>query len=785
MEILYRVGDTETLISVWEKAVSKTPLSRLPLPFHISPVETGDIIHDAYSQTTPFLTVRLRVLDATLIETPPERVQSCRLVKSPGFEERWAVVLNDNGSYVDDIGRRVSVRQKVEDGINEVDDIEWAAYNAARFSLAICGAMVNGTLIDGRFRIPPLMVWRLFLDRALEASDDKMKNLILSEMIRMKAQTDDKMTILQPPNSYLYPPLPEEPLAIRLVVLLPSTKRYSDIICRLCTGILGRDKYEALSYVWGDASRKRSITMNDEPFEATENLEKALRNLRSRDHPRVLWIDSMCINQNEVNERNAQVRKMDLIYSRSQRVIVWLGPESGDSSLAMEWFQCTSADFTDMTTFFEDLMRLEPRLYETGRKVLDVTPRHMLYASSLLAAQNHLLQRTWFRRIWCVQEFILGQHVVFQCGQNIIASEDFERYIIELSVLIGKVPEFDDSDDKVSKFRHLTLDIGRFISWKTRLRDPRVSVLSLLADFSTWASSDPRDKVFGLYGIVPKDNPDRDVLKPDYHLTTSETYVKVAVYFLKQYRNLDILSIATQPTELGGFITVYHYLPSWVPDWRDGQRFPIDRICRPVAFYRRYRDPSYFDNIYIYNASSHHGHTRIDILDHDQVLVLDGISVGTIEAIGSICEGFNHSLKDFQRIISEWKEIAGVSEEHRYKFSDQPVYEAWWRTILGDAQIDDWGIEKGLRYRLPAKDVKLDGLDSFPPSSQDEFRAIQEVMHMTPLMCGRKFFKTSTGLFGLAAASAEKGDHVVVLFGGRCPFILRKFRKYYHVVGER
>ncbi|KAI0854880.1 heterokaryon incompatibility protein-domain-containing protein [Xylaria cubensis] len=696
------------------------------------------------------------------IELPSE------LIKSPGFEGGWQVIPNNNGSYVDDTGRRVSVRRWDGNTLSKVDDIEWAAHNTALFFLTGCRMMV-----DMDTSRPPSIIWRESLDLMLALSENKMKDLLLPEILRTKAQADTKMTIVQPLNSYLYPALSEKPLAIRLVVLLPSKHRHkisdlfcdlSDILCRLCNATLGGSKYEALSYVWGDISRKKPITINDEQFEATENLERALRHLRSRDNPRVLWIDSICINQNEIDERNAQVRQMDLIYSSSQRVIVWLGPESDDSSLAIKFQDEISQD-------------------NHGRKDVHWGMREWDIATSLLIAVNHLMRRAWFTRIWCVQEFILGRHVVFHCGQKTLASEDFERFIINMSELSTQDPESLALEGRkemvIDEFRQSTVEIGRFFSWKARHQSSHISVLNLLSDFSKWVSSDPRDKVFGLYGIVPKDNPDREVLKPDYHLNISEVYTKVAVYFLQKYRNLDILSIATQPVKLFINTTRYHYLPSWVPDWRDGQRFSVERLCKPIAFYRSDRDASYFDNIY--NASLHYEATPIDILDHGQVLVLKGIDVDIIEVIGTIYTGFHEGRRETrQKDLSEWKEIAGVSNDCRYKFSDQPVYEAWWRTILGDAQTDDNRGDFGSRCRLALADVELDWLPSFPPPSQDDSEALEDATRMKALMCGRRFFKTSMGLFGLAPVWAEKGDHVVVLFGGRCPFILRKFESYVH-----
>ncbi|KAF8846605.1 HET-domain-containing protein, partial [Acephala macrosclerotiorum] len=89
--------------------------------------------------------------------------------------------------------------------------------------------------------------------------------------------------------------------------------------------------FGALSYVWGHASDTRPILVDGEEFQATVNLESALRHLRHNDRSRTLWVDAVCINQQDVLERNSQVLLMGKIYETAASVIIWLG-ESTPSS---------------------------------------------------------------------------------------------------------------------------------------------------------------------------------------------------------------------------------------------------------------------------------------------------------------------------------------------------------------------------------------------------------------------------------------------------------------------
>ena len=93
--------------------------------------------------------------------------------------------------------------------------------------------------------------------------------------------------------------------------------------------------YEALSYVWGDRESPKTISIDGCVQEVTENLEAALQQLRLSDAPRRLWVDALCINQEDSKEKSHQIQKMRHIYRRASGVLVWLGNEADRSDEAM------------------------------------------------------------------------------------------------------------------------------------------------------------------------------------------------------------------------------------------------------------------------------------------------------------------------------------------------------------------------------------------------------------------------------------------------------------------
>jgi hypothetical protein len=109
----------------------------------------------------------------------------------------------------------------------------------------------------------------------------------------------------------------------------------SAIHCRLATFELqSAPAYEALSYTWGEAVLSHEITCNGSSLQVTSNLHDALQYLRPIDGERIMWIDAVCINQTNPQERTAQVGIMKNIYSKSDHVVIWLGKDTDDDETA-------------------------------------------------------------------------------------------------------------------------------------------------------------------------------------------------------------------------------------------------------------------------------------------------------------------------------------------------------------------------------------------------------------------------------------------------------------------
>ncbi|KAK3385325.1 heterokaryon incompatibility protein-domain-containing protein [Podospora didyma] len=184
--------------------------------------------------------------------------------------------------------------------------------------------------------------------------------------------------------------------------------------------------YEALSYAWGPehdwaSSRIRVYSRSRwrrRILKFSPALEMALRHLRRGDAARTLWIDAICINQADLQERGLQVRRMGDIYRRALRVVAWLGPQTDNSKLALNFLKHVKVVgmLSDGLGGFHWVERVEA--FPFGGMPLE----H--------AAFRDLIARPWFGRLWIRQEIILGSPAsVVQCGHDEILWRQFKDHI--------------------------------------------------------------------------------------------------------------------------------------------------------------------------------------------------------------------------------------------------------------------------------------------------------------------------------------------------------------------
>lgn len=328
---------------------------------------------------------------------------------------------------------------------------------------------------------------------------------------------------------------------MRLVQILPGAPD-TDIVCRLIDYTIRHDQvfglFEALSYVWGDSSISHRIYITPTAavqellgfLDVTENLFAALLRLRDRALPRTMWVDAICINQDDLDERASQVGFMAKIYSHALRVIVWLGEEHDDDRDIFSALE-DAAQHAQSNHIRPDDTVDEPSL----KGALRAQSSYTKDASD--TAVSALLHRPWFSRIWVLQEVAAARCVVLVCGAIEISGSVFARGLRLLSASMSS-----------SGTLLLSQRIAQLIDWDAPpSQDPtsnantdlqkhtnslRISVIGeLLERFRDQKATDRRDMVFALLGMSIDGA--AELLAPSYTKDWADVFADLIRHILK------------------------------------------------------------------------------------------------------------------------------------------------------------------------------------------------------------------------------------------------------------
>jgi hypothetical protein len=431
-------------------------------------------------------------------------------------------------------------------------------------------------------------------------------------------------------STYKYSQL-SSPKATRLVKLLPGASS-DEIKCHLTEHIFeDLPPYEALSYTWGDSTKAHTISMNDTLFGTTENVRSFLERYRHETESRYLWIDSICNNQSDEDEKTAQVKMMGDIYQQATRVVVWLG-NSENAKAAIDLVKKLASSFAAIDPFWicgaalafgiSVWKGMEPRLTDRGRENLNLLiqrtqnnlgnlysampwtligrlARPRTWLKSLLwrpaepktispdfFAMLQLLRHPWFERVWIIQEVVLAQTVTVLYGSEEIPWLTLSSFITALVMSFHGLPKW--TSPLTQAETHLIrccLPISMLhvcMMGEIRLTSftgCKVTFDQLMRRFITCRATLPRDKIFALLALSDEAEWDKGPLAvwpclpatADYRRSTTDRQV-----FISTARNM--LLRESSPFKLPlfvlpfagtgyGFRNIKGGLPSWVPDW--------------------------------------------------------------------------------------------------------------------------------------------------------------------------------------------------------------------------
>ncbi|OTB08135.1 hypothetical protein M426DRAFT_7941 [Hypoxylon sp. CI-4A] len=368
---------------------------------------------------------------------------------------------------------------------------------------------------------------------------------------------------------------------VRLLRIVPGT---GPIECTLHQIPIAKvPAFWALSYVWGDATEKETITLEGKPFQVTKNLYGALHQFRQRPydigHPRDdFWIDAICINQDDPDERAHQVARMMEIY-HTGLTIAWLGPiiEPRVDNFFKRLAHWPHGRRISRREALRVLFRKSRSMWSEWEPIDDddnitVDEEFGDIFLDVCRAMTWLLCRPWFSRVWTIQEASVLAAPSIYIG----------RYRLHSSLLI----DIFDILASVDHSLYLTPGGRRIMTLKLIQRlyfcigtgrddDPEKMDLAqvfmeLIRCANKKESSDPRDQIYGLLGLLRffKNEEMPEELKPNYRLPFEQVYWDYAVFMYQSPYGLGLLDCSVN--DLPG-------VPSWVPDFRKAALGPTKR----------------------------------------------------------------------------------------------------------------------------------------------------------------------------------------------------------------
>lgn len=516
--------------------------------------------------------------------------------------------------------------------------------------------------------------------------------------------------------------------------------------------------YEAISYVWGSTIKVSQILnkTTQTPIPVTRNLYEALKGVRKVEQDRVVWVDALCINQGDGKEKSTQVRKMDVVYTHAERVIVWLGAdEPGDAAGAFGVLRSlanTEGEGTDYEMRSRDCVLLVPdrfantKVYEAWRKVM------MFFC------------QTWFTRLWVLQEIVLAQDALFVWGDCSIswAHVGAAINVIQRTHLIRSLLQTRNLQNAFLMWHLSSVCHEERISNDNRPA-PQSSTLPFLhvLDISRgFEVTDPRDKIYGLLGLpICCDDLGANSIEPDYALNVAQVYTNVTRHQIVEAQNLDILGLVLNPPPIHPQ-DAYRAdsLPSWVPNFNSqATATPISNINIGNQYTAGLTRPLHL----LPSTSSH-------------LLRLKGTVLDTIRNTGPILPFAQlHKAQQNLESLIQWYTDKGATvdslaslltcgrdrEGHLLSPCQKEACAAFLSTTIQNMGLDP------STTPTPTQQVGPD---------QHENLGWRDTIHR--FTTHRQPFLTATGRLGLGPQGLEEGDAIALLWGGQCPFALSRVR---------
>lgn len=291
-------------------------------------------------------------------------------------------------------------------------------------------------------------------------------------------------------------------------------------------------QYVAISYTWGSAFATRPIRVNGRPFHVRQNLWHLLWHLRQRGESRFLWIDALCIDQKNLEERNFHVQLMGNIYDKAVTAIVWLGLPSDDRR------QARVLEFIGEMATFGQSKRSRGAPVDESDAVAKFRQQFLTEASvQRWANVLELCRGTYWTRTWIIQEFLQASNIQVLCGT---ASLEWSRFEDVVRMMRKTLTASQQQQLELPTFATHFMQTLPVRLTTRRIFHTSSTLEELISEFYDSECAERRDKIYGILGIaddcgekvISPDTVVHSGPRPDYSKHIFEVYFEVFDYLL-------------------------------------------------------------------------------------------------------------------------------------------------------------------------------------------------------------------------------------------------------------
>ena len=538
--------------------------------------------------------------------------------------------------------------------------------------------------------------------------------------------------------------------------------------------------FEALSYVWGSNAHIDTfeINCNGRLLVIGSNLRSALLRIRHATKARQLWVDAVCINQKDEDEKSQQVKQMGEIYASAERVLIWIGED-----LADEAEEC-----------FALIRETNGYLMEQLAKCKDVTELPFIaHGNGSICADprkwdtvRHLMNSEWFTRVWVLQEVGLARSALILWGKSsmnwsqLVELMLFVAWRADVGAHTGNVKSgtiYDVYEDVWRSFENkdtwrdelpLTRSMNKTLAGQT--------LLDILNDGRVFEATDQRDRIYAFLSHPrASSHAKKKAAVVDYRKSVEEVYSETARHILDYdphpWTVLSCIDHIPDSPSLSG------QRSSWVPRWDEG--FRVYWLGYSSMWYRAGGDqPAVFHAEVKSNGCLKTRAILLDTIDwRSKAFLQEELVLSQQRAARPLQAVWQHIEQSTQRDPSTVYGANSKDREHAYSLvvvagrdsDDGPAHE---NPMLHRSVYQAY--QDLLFSHAPGNEEPVSNEAEVPESDPHHLQALTYLSNQRRALHNRRIFRTSKGYYGVGHRTIEVGDICCVIRGANVPFVLRK-----------